>query len=479
VHAGRSVTGQRAAASRTAATATPLITREALFRQAGIIATDSLGELVDTAALLATQPLPAGPRVAVVSNVGGAGVLAADACSDHGLTVHRLTGETRRRLHALIPPSGAVTGPVNTTTTVSEHSYQRCLELAAADEGVDAIIALALPTAATGNLTAAIRAARIHIPLAAVILDQREPVQLLPRTSPAQQDQPGPAQPAGPAGAIPSYAYPEAAVRALAHAVTYSAWRARPTGHLREFTDVTPDNARALVRKYLTRHPKGGWLPPETLAALLAHYGVQLISLTPVASADDAVRAAADLGGPIVLKADVPGLLNKADAGAVQLDLRTDADIRRAYRVLSAKFGRLRQILMQPMITGGTEVMIGITQEPMFGPLVVFGPGGVDTDGPTDHTARLAPLTDADADELIRSAPSAPLLLGHRGSPAADLPALQDLLLRISRLADDLPEVAELDLNPVIACPGGVSVVDARIHITPAQPYDPFLRRLR
>jgi acyl-CoA synthetase (NDP forming) len=406
VHAGRPVTGQRAAASRTAATATPLITREALFRQAGIIATDSLGELVDTAALLATQPLPAGPRVAIVSNVGGAGVLAADACTGHGLTVHRLTGETRRRLHALIPPSGAVTGPVNTTTTVSEHSYQRCLELAAADEGVDAIIALALPTAATGNLTAAIRAARIHIPLAAVILDQREPVQLLPRTSPAQQDRPGQAQPAEPAGAIPSYADPETAVRALAHAVTYGAWRARPTGHHREFTDLTPDNARAQVQNYLSRAPRGGWLPPGQVSALLASYGIQ------------------------------------------------------------------------PIITGGTEVTVGVVQEPVFGPLVVFGLGGVvAADVPDDRAARLAPLTDTDADELIRSIRSAPLPVGHRGQPTADLPALQDLLLRVSQLADDLPEVAELELNPVIACGDGAPAVDARIRLAPTEPQNPFLRK--
>ena len=476
VPAGRSAAGQRAAASRTAAAATPLITREALFAQAGIIATDSLGELVDVAALLATQPVPAGPRVAVVSNVGGAGVLAADACSDYGLTVHRLTGQTRRRLHALVPRSGAVTGPVETTATVSEDSFRRCLELAAADEGVDAVLALALPTAATGDLVAAIRAADVRVPLAAVVLDQPEAVRLLSRPSRAADSQAAAAQPGA---SIPCYAYPEAAARALAHAVTYGAWRSRPAGHIREFSDVTPDDARALVRKYLARHRKGGWLPPETVAALLAHYGVQLTSLTPVASADDAVRAAADLGGPIVLKADVPSLLHKADAGAVQPDLRTVADIRRAYRVLSAKFGRLRQILMQPMITGGTEVTIGVTQEPMFGPLVVFGLGGMAADVLADRTARLAPLTDADADELIRSARSAPLPPGHRAGPAADLPALRDTLLRISRLADDLLEVAELDLSPVIASASGVSVVDARIRITPAHPYDPFLRQLR
>ena len=460
------------------------MTRAALFQQAGIIATGSPGELVDAAALLATQPVPAGPDIAIVSNISGAGILAAGACTQHGLTVHRLTGETRRRLHALVPPSGTVTNPIDTTATVTEHSFRRCLELAAADAGVHAVLALALPTAATGNLVAAIRTADVPVPLTAVVLDQPEAVRLLPRTTPAGNNPPAGPQPAGPqpaspAGAIPSYAYPEAAVQALAHAVTYGTWRSRPAGHTREYTDITPDDARAVVRNYLTRHPKGGWLPPETVAALLAHYGVQLISLTPVASADAAVLAAADLGGPIALKADVPGLLHKADAGAVQPDLRTAADIRRAYRLLSAKFGRLRQILMQPMITGGTEVSIGVTQDPMFGPLVVFGPGGAAADVLADRTARLAPLTDTDADELIRSARSAPLLLGHQGSPAADLPALRDTLLRISRLADDLPEVAELCLNPVIACPSEVSIVDARIRITPVPPYDPFLRQPR
>ena len=455
------------------------VTRAALFRQAGIIATDDLAELVDVAALLASQPLPAGPEVAIVSNVVGADVLAADACLRHGLTVHRLTGQTRRRLHALVPRSGAVTGPVDTTATVSENSFRRCLELAAADEGVDAVLALALPTAATGDLVAAIRAADVRVPLAAVVLDQPEAVRLLSRATPGEEDRPGQAQPAGPAGAIPSYAYPEAAAHALARTVAYGAWRARPTGHLREFTDVATDDARAVVRTYLSRARRGGWLPPGQVSALLASYGIHLISLEPVSSADSAVRTAAALGGPVVLKADVAGLLPKNGAGAVQLDLRTETDIRCAYRLLTGKFGlRLRQVLIQPMISGGTEVTIGVVQEPVFGPLVVFGLGGVATDVLADRTARLAPLTDTDAHELIRSIRSAPLLLGHRGQSAADLPALQDLLLRISRLADDLPEVAELDLSPVIARPDGAPAVDARIRLAPTEPQHPFLRKL-
>jgi acyl-CoA synthetase (NDP forming)/RimJ/RimL family protein N-acetyltransferase len=473
VQAGRSTAGQQAAASHTAAAATPLVTREALFEQAGVIATESLGELLDAAALLASQPVPAGRSVAVISNVGGAGVLAADACTSCGLDVHKTSAETRRRLRALVPSDAAVNGPVDTTAAVSETAFRRCLELVAADEGVDAVLALVLPTAATGHLVTAIRAADVSVPFAAVVLDQAEAVSLLPR---AIGDEDGAADPPG---FVPSYAYPEAAAHALARAATYGAWRSRRAGHIPELGDVREDDAKDLVRTYLQASPDGGWLPPDRAAALLGCYGIALASLTPVAGADDAVRAAAGLGGPVVLKADVPGLVHKTDAGAVQLDLRTETDVRSAYHRLTGKFGPHARVLIQPMISGGTEVIIGVAQEPVFGPLVVFGLGGVATDVLADRAARLAPLTDTDADELIRSIHSAPLLLGYRGAQPADLAALQETLLRVSRLADDLPEIAELDLNPVIARPDGVAAVDVRIRLKPAPPQDPFLRKLR
>jgi acyl-CoA synthetase (NDP forming)/GNAT superfamily N-acetyltransferase len=473
VEAGRSAAGQQAASSHTAAAATPLVTRKALFEQAGVIATDSLGELLDAAALLASQPVPAGRSVAVISNIGGAGVLAADACTECGLTVHKTSAETRRRLRALVPSDAAVNGPVDTTAAVQEPTFRRCLELVAADEGVDAVLALVLPTAATGQLVTAIRAADVTKPFAAVVLDQADAVSLLPR---ATDD--GERETAGQPRFIPSYAYPEAAARALARAATYGAWRSRPQGHVSQPDHVREDDARALVRTFLHGSPDGGWLPPDRVAELLGCYGIPLAALTPVTSADDAVRAAAGLGGPVVLKADVPGLLHKTDAGAVQLDLRTETDIRRAYHELTTKFGPHARVLIQPMITGGTKVIIGVAQEPVFGPLVVFGLGGVATDVLADRAARLAPLTDTDADELIRSIRSAPLLLGYRGAQPADVAALQQTLLRVSRLADDIPEIAELDLNPVIARPDSVSAVDARIRLTPVQPQDPFLRRL-
>lgn len=199
-----------------------------------------------------------------------------------------------------------------------------------------------------------------------------------------------------------------------------------------------------------------------------------------VTTEESAVEAAGQLDSPVVLKADVPGLVHKTDAGAVQLDLHGENEVRAGYRALTARFGdRMSAALVQPMITGGTEVIIGVVHEAVFGPLVVFGLGGMATDVLADRTARLTPLTETDSAAMIRSIHAAPLLLGHRGAPPANLAALQDLLQRVARLADDLPEVAELDLNPVIARPDGSHVVDARIHLRPAQPSDPYLRQLR
>jgi acyl-CoA synthetase (NDP forming)/GNAT superfamily N-acetyltransferase len=409
---GRPPAGQ-AAAFHTAAT-TPT-SQEALFEQAGIIATDSLGELVDAAALLASQPVPAGRRVAVVSNLGDAGVRAVDACADAGLIVHRLSAETRRRLHGLVPPGGAVAGPVNTAVTVSGTSFRRCLELVAADAGVDAILALVLPTAASGDLITSLRAADVDVPLAAVVLDQADAVRLLPAAGDGVRE-----RTAGRAGCIPAYADSGAAARALARAAAYGAWRARPPGHLPEFSDVKEDDARDLVRAFLARSPHGGWLPPHEVTELLACYGITLTGPAPATGAGDA-----------------PG---SADRPA------------------------------------STEVAIGVTQEPVFGPLILFGPGDGATGAAAGQTARLVPLTDADAEELAGSVRSVGRMADDNGAPPADPAALQEILLRVSRLADDIPEIAELDLHPASA--DGVSARTARIRLTSAQPHDAALRKL-
>jgi acyl-CoA synthetase (NDP forming)/GNAT superfamily N-acetyltransferase len=442
----------------------PEARREALFEQAGIIGMRGFGDLVETTALLASQPVPAGRTIAIVSNLGSAAALAAEACTDHGLTVHRPHGLTSRRLRTLVPGTGATDGPVDTTAAISAETFRQCLELLGADDEVDAMIALVLPTAATGDLVTAIQQADVSVPLAAVVLDQPDSVRLLPR--------------ADGAGRIPAYGYPEAAAAAMARAARYGAWRTEPRGQVPSFLDVNTENARTLVRRFLRTTLGGDWMPPDQAAELLRCYGVPLVELAGASSEDQAVEAFRAAAGPVVLKADVPGLLHKTDAGAVEL--RTEDEVRAAYRRLAERFGeRQRQVLVQPMIADGTEVIVGVTDDHMFGPLVVFGLGGVATEVLADHAARLTPLTNIDADQLIGSIRSAPLLRGYHGQPAADLGALRDLLLRVSRLADDLPEITELDLNPVIARPDGVFVVDARIKVRPYRAQDPFLRKLR
>ena len=469
---GRSAAGQAAAASHTAAAATPLVTQEALFGQAGIIAVPGLGELVEVAALLAAQPLPAGERVAIVTNAGGAGVLAADACGDHGLRVPVLSAATRRRLAGLLPPGAAVTNPVDTTAPVGRDAFRACLEAVAADDGIDAVLTVTVPTA-IADLTQAVCSSRVAKPLAAAALDQRETVRLL------HSDNYHAGQRAVPS-AVPVYAFPEGAARALGHAARYQAWRGRPHGRVPEFSGLRTEDAKAQVTAFLRANPKGGWLPGQAARDLLACYQVPLVPVRMAADEAEAVRAAAGFGGPVVLKAEAAGLVHKTEAGAVKLGLHGEAEVRAAYRELADTFGaRLTGVQVEPMLSGGVEVLVGVVQEPVFGPLVVFGLGGVATEVLGDHAARLTPLTDADADDLIRGVHAAPLLFGHRGTSPVDTAALADVLLRVSRLASDLPEVAELDLNPVIATAGGARAADARIRISRAQPLDPFLRKLR
>jgi acyl-CoA synthetase (NDP forming)/GNAT superfamily N-acetyltransferase len=331
--------------------------REALFGQAGVITTRGFGELVQAAALLATQPVPAGRTVAIVSNVGSAGVLAADACADLGLSVHHPAGLTRRRLRSLVP-SGTVTGPVDTTAPVSAEAFRQCLELLAPE--VHAVVAIVLPTGATGDLEAAIEAAEVAVPLTAVVLTQPESVRLL-----------GP----GPASRVPAYGSPEAAVRALARAAGYGAWRAEPRGRVPDLPGLRAADARALLRQ-----APPGWLGPAQTAGLLRCYGLPLADLAP------------------------------------------------------------------------TEVRVRVADDHVFGPLVTLEAGD------SCRTGRLTPLTDVDAATLAEA------------HPGVD----PGLLLRVSRLADDLPEVTEMDLDV-----GGGAVTSARVKVEPYRPQDPFLRKLR
>jgi acyl-CoA synthetase (NDP forming) len=360
-----------------------------------------------------------------------------------------------------------VAGPVDTTAGVAPGIFRRCLELVGADPGVDAVLALTATTAA-GDLVPEVCAARLPVPIAAAVMDQPEAVRLLPGPD---QDSP----------AVPAYAYPESATRALSHAARYGAWRAAPPGIIPDLSGVDRDRASQLVTGYLAGTPGGGWLSREQTAGLLSCYGLTLVDCIVASAEEDAVAAAARFGVPVALKADVPDLVvRRSGAGAVLLDLRGADEVRRGYRSLRDRFGdRMAGVIVQPMITGGAEVKISVIEEQLFGPLVLFGLADAVVDVLTDGAARLAPLTESDAEDLIGSLRAAPLLLGQADAPAADLASLKDMLLRVSQLAEDLPQVAELDLSPVVARPDGAVAVTSVIRIQAAEPADSYLRRLR
>ncbi|MEU6378720.1 GNAT family N-acetyltransferase [Streptomyces sp. NPDC046909] len=474
VDAGRTEAGRRAAASHTAAAATRTMTRAALFTQAGITAAGSIGELLETAALLHSQPLPAGPRVAIVTNAGGAGVLAADACAEAGLQLPVPTPELIDDLLAALPDGAAAGNPVDATAAVTEEQLTDCVDRIMRHGGIDAVLVALVPTAvavATGDdLVRALTRAGGHRPkpLALIRLEQALPVELLP----TEAD-----------GTLPSYAEPRAAARALAHAAHRAAWLARPAGTIPDLDGIESERARSVVETYLDAHPDGGWLSPRETAELLDCYGVPQIAWAWADTEDTAVLAAERLRGAdgrVVMKGHWPGLLHKSAEHAVHLDLRGDSQVRAAFRDLETRFaGLLEGVTIQPLAGRGTELFAGVVQDQVFGPLVLFGLGGTATEILADHAARLAPLTDHDVHDLITAPRCAPLLFGAGGGGPVDLAGLEQLLLRLSRMASELPQLAEADFNPVLATPGGVTVLDARVRLLPSRPQDPYLRRLR
>ncbi|WP_237773255.1 bifunctional acetate--CoA ligase family protein/GNAT family N-acetyltransferase [Streptomyces luteocolor] len=474
VDVGRTREGRSAAALHSAAAATRTMTRQALFTQAGITATRSIGDLLATAALLHAQPVPAGRRVVVVTNAGGAGVLAADACAEAGLSLPALPMDVVDDLSAVLPQGATTANPVDARADVTEEQLRRCVDRLLRDGCADAVLLVLVPTAvaaATGDdLCRALTCApgRRSRTVAAVRLDQDVPVQLLPCTG---------------GGSVPAYADPQAAASALAHAARRAEWLARPPGTVPDPGDVDTPRARAVVETHLTAHPDGGWLGPRTCAELLGCYGIPQLPWAWAETEDDAVIAAERLRRPdgrVVMKAHWPGLLHKSEQRALHLDLQGDTQVRAAFRDLSIRFaGLLTGVVVQPLAERGTELCAGVVQDDVFGPLVLFGLGGTATEVLADQAARLAPLTDLDVHDLITAPRCAPLLFGHGGSGPVDLEGIEQLLHRLSRMACDLPQLTEADLNPVLAWPGGVTALDARVRLLPRDAHDPYLRRLR
>jgi acyl-CoA synthetase (NDP forming) len=464
VRTGTSAAAQQAAASHTAAAATPAVTRDALFRQAGVITVDTPAELVGTLAGLSWQPLPAGNRVAVVTNAGGAGVLAADASTGTGLTLSDLSPDTVTRLRALLPPTASFGNPVDTTAAVDVDTFRRCVTALRTDPGVDAVIAATVRTAVGDPIAALGPVAQGEKPLLAVRLGQQAAVAPLLGIDGTP--------------ATASYADPADAVAVLGRMAGYARWRARANPPAVLPDDVDVPTALSILHTKLRAEPAGGWLDPIAVGELLGCFGVPVVSSRFAVGADEAVAGFRLAGGPVVVKAVAEGVLHKSSRGGVILDVRDEDGVRAAVAELEDRFGEdLRGVLVQPLAGRGRELLVGVHSDGVFGPLVLFGLGGVDTDVIADRTARLAPLGGADVDDLLGGLRASATLFGP--DTVLDVAAVRDVLLRIGLLAQLLPEIVELDLNPLIVRTDGCQAVDARIRVAPVAPLDPFVPGLR
>ena len=444
---GRSRAGARASASHTAALAGSEEAVDALFEQAGVIRADTVEQLLDVASLLATQPLTQGHNVVVVSNAGGLGIVCADACEAAGLELPELTEATQAALATRLPPEASRTNPVDLLGSATGATYETVLPVVLADPRVDAVIVLFVPPVVAGaqDVAEAIRRAvddleTLDKPLLAVIMSSDGTPQIL-------RDGTRP---------LATFGYPESAAAALGRAAARSDWLRRPAGTVPELDDVDAPAARAIVAAAIG-HAPDLWLEPAQTRGLLEAYGLPLVAEHTVTTEAQALAIATRLGFPVVLKTAAAGV-HKTESGGVALDLRDEAAV-------SAALARVGlPAIVQPMVHGEAELLAGVVQDDVFGPLVAFGPGGVLAELIGDAQVRIAPLTDHDAHELVYGGKAGRLVHGFRTGPS-DGSALVDLVHRLSRLATDLPEVAELDLNPIIGLPEGCVVVDARIRL--------------
>ena len=443
---GRSQSGQRAASSHTAALAGSDAAADALFRQAGVIRAETLEELVDVASLFSAGGRLEGRSVGIVTNAGGLGILCADACETAGLELPALGEDTVAGLRAVLPAEASVANPVDMLGSATAATYAAALPHVLADPHVSACIVLFVPavSATAEEIAEAVveSAGRVESdkPVLAVIMSSEGTPAALRGTH-----------------RVASFAYPESAARALGRVADRAAWLRRPQGAVPTLDRVDRARAEAFIEQAL-----GGsddtWLDPAATRELLDAYGLPLVPERVATSVDEAVEAARGLGFPAVVKTAAPGA-HKTESGGIALDLPDEEAVAAA----AARIGL--PVIVQPMLAGGAELLAGVVQDPVFGPLVAFGPGGVFAELIGEAAFRIAPLTDVDAEELVDGGKAGRLVAGFRGAPAADQAALVDLVLRLARLGEDLPSVVELDLNPVLALPDRCVAVDARIHV--------------
>jgi acetyl coenzyme A synthetase (ADP forming)-like protein len=468
VKSGRTGSGSRAASSHTAAMAANDTTVDALFAQSGVIRADTIDEMFDIASCLDLQPLPPGRRVAILTNAGGPGILAADACEAAGLTLTPFSTETRNTLATALPAMASVGNPIDMIASAGPDQYAQAIRTLMTAPEIDSLIVLFTPVDLT-TAPAIMKSIRDGVAAGRQAGATKKPVLSCVMAEPGR---PAPLDADG--ERLPAFAFPENAARALGRVSAYAEWRAQPPALYWGFDDADGDAARAICRDAAERG--AGWLSDDEVQRVLAAYKLPVATSVVTRSVEEAMAAARQIGFPVALKISSPAVTHKTDVGGVRLNLEDEASVRQAFSDVTANAPDAR-VLVQQMVTGGVETMMGIVQDRLFGPLVAFGLGGIHVEILKDVRVRLAPLSDHDVDDLLHGIKGFPLLQGYRGHAPADLTALRDTLLRLSRMADEIPEITELDLNPVMAlAPGeGCRIVDARIRVEAAA--RPFERR--
>jgi acyl-CoA synthetase (NDP forming)/GNAT superfamily N-acetyltransferase len=465
VKAGRSAAGRRAAASHTGAlVAASDAAVDAVLQRAGVVRVDTLVELLDVGVLLGTQPPPAGPRVGIVTNGGGLGIMCADACATGGLDVVELSAGLRRTIRRGAPRHAAVGNPVDLTAGADPVAFGRAAGAVARSGEVDALVALFIaphgadPAAYAAALHAEVGRAPADVTTVAAFMAVEPPEILTTGTR-----------------AIPCYDFPEDAARALARAARSGVVRVAATSAAATPEGVDADAAAALIAQALGRGVE--WLAAEEAVGLMECYGIPTSACRAASDPDTAAAAAAALDGPVALKAVASGLVHKSDLGGVELNLPGADAVREAAVAMIRRLGeagyRDVSFLVQQMAPRGVEMLVGVTNDASFGPLVVCGAGGTTAELTDDAAIRLAPLSEGEAAEMVADLRSFALMTGYRGSPPLDHPALTDVVERVAALAAAHEEVVEADLNPVVVLPSGVTAVDIRVRLEACPPGPP------
>jgi len=466
VKSGNTPAGSRAALSHTGALATPAIMSDALFNQAGIIRVDSVEELFDLAALLSNQPIPKGNRIAIITNGGGPGTMSADFAERNGLVLPQFKKAMAEKISAMITRDIRINNPLDLTAGASPDIFEKVLRLLASDPNYDSVLTIFIPptTMGTGEMARAIAKAasdyaKTDKPIVSCFIGQHGITEQLGSRR----------------HYVPTFLFPEDAIRAIARATCHGELLKKPKGQVPDFKDIDRDGARDLLDRRVEGNKRGPfWLKSTDIAKLLGYYGIHFVDTRIARTPEEAEEIAEKLGLPVAVKLNSATILHKTDVGGVVLDIRTKSRVGNAFTAIKEQLvklgreGEMDGVMMQPMVHGSFETIVGVTQDKLFGPLIMFGTGGVYSELLDDISTRLHPLTSLDAEELIGSIKMARLFDGFRGAPPSDKKSLIDLLLRLSALIEDVPEIAELDFNPVKVMPQGQGyiIVDARILVT-------------